>query len=83
MVSKDCDKVLEALKHLVPTLEKLLTKRRSDKATVQIIEAIDCLNGQNVDLQEWAGRLGFVSTTAVKSATKKKRRKTDSDAHEW
>ena len=82
MVAKDCDKVLEALVHLLPTLEKLVTKKASDKTMLQIIEGIDALNSQNEDLQEWAGRLGFV-TTSVKSAAKKKRRKTDSEAHDW
>jgi hypothetical protein len=79
MVVKDSEKVLDAIGHLLPQLEKLLVKKPTDKGMMQVLEGIDALNVMNDDLQEWAAKLGFASTVA--KSTNKRRRK--EDVHEW
>ena len=78
MVSKDAEKVIDAINLVNPVLEKMISRRVADEHIMKVAEGMDSLDAMNDDLQSWASKLGF------KDATKLKRKRLPKDeAHAW
>jgi hypothetical protein len=78
-VSKDSETVLEAIALVLPSLEKILVKTPTDKTIITILEAVDALDHINDDLQQWASRLGFATSTKIAG----KRKRKDPEVNDW